>query len=299
MKLEILAISGIYIDEEKVLEELVDHLNGRNRVSIVAGDLGVLVAPKREKYRERVRTLLKKLLSISKKVLFIPGEMDSSELGINHPDIVNIDGNSCMISLDIKVGFFGLGGAPARSLVAEGVGEGASPYIWDEAINLQRDRKLGILVEAYEELSQHNPEFKILVTHSPPYKITDKSIPLSLRRRVPDELIEDRESGGEERGTYSTNPKHLGSKVIKRFVHEREVDIHLFGHVYKNGGKHRKKESTHFFNLSHLSPEPYKLTGRKYLTLNLSKNEEKEINFSFDSVVDKKLPFYDFVEKYL
>ena len=94
----------------------------------------------------------------------------------------------------------------------------------------------------------------------------------------------------------STNPVHLGSRIIKEFLNRKRVDIHVFGHVNKKGGSKVNMDKTTFFNVSHLSSEPYKLTGRKYLILNVGRNN---MNYNFDSLVNKYISFEEFVGRYL
>ena len=50
-------------------------------------------------------------------------------------------------------------------------------------------------------------------------------------------------------------------------------------------------------NVSHLSPIPYKLTGRKFLIIKI--NGKGGFRYFFDSLVVKELYFKDFLEKYL
>lgn len=57
-----------------------------------------------------------------------------------------------------------------------------------------------------------------------------------------------------------------------------------------------QSQQTAFFDVSHLSSPPYKLTGRKFLTLRLTKDETE---YTFDSFVNKNLSFKDFIEVYL
>ncbi|MEM4297678.1 MAG: metallophosphoesterase family protein, partial [Nitrososphaerota archaeon] len=102
----------------------------------------------------------------------------------------------------------------------------------------------------------------------------------------------------EEKGKRATmNPRRLGSKAIKEFVDYYKPDIHIFGHVHKQGGKVIHEDETYFFNVSHFSLMPYKLTGRKFLKIRI--NEERKFGHSFDSLVIKEFYFKDFLERYL
>ncbi|MBS7252332.1 MAG: hypothetical protein KIH08_17350 [Candidatus Freyarchaeota archaeon] len=90
-----------------------------------------------------------------------------------------------------------------------------------------------------------------------------------------------------------TSPRHLGSRIIRDFVRYYKPDIHIFGHVHKEGGKAESNEATKFFNVSHLSPLPYRLTGRKFLRLKITKDN---ITASFDYViVERKISFHEFI----
>ena len=93
------------------------------------------------------------------------------------------------------------------------------------------------------------------------------------------------------------NPRRLGSKILKEFVDFYKPDIHICGHVHKQGGKIiTTKGQTQVFNVSHLSDMPYKLTGRKYLMLQF---EKLKIIPKFNSVVMKDISFNSFIETYL
>jgi len=94
-----------------------------------------------------------------------------------------------------------------------------------------------------------------------------------------------------------TSPRHLGSRIIRSFVKYYKPDIHIFGYVHKEGGKAETREATKFFNVSHLSPLPYRLTGRKFLQIKITK---ENITASFDHVIpERNIPFDEFIEKYL
>jgi len=92
--------------------------------------------------------------------------------------------------------------------------------------------------------------------------------------------------------TKSRNPRHLGSKAIKEFVDDFKPDIHIFGHVHKQGGKIAGGS----VNVSHISAQPYKLTGRKFLMMDIG---TEGVKISFDSVVEKYIEFEEFIDYYL
>jgi len=181
-----------------------------------------------------------------------------------------------------QIGLFGLGGAPKHSV------RESFPYLWDEHINIVHEEILKTLKINYEKLIANETELTILVTHSPPYRIADYSTPITLKEFVVlEEIME--EHGAK---TKSRNPLHLGSKAIKEFVNDFKPDIHIFGHVHKQGGKIAEKS----VNVSHLSALPYKLTGRKFLIMDTGK---EGVKFSFDSVVEGYIEFEEFIEYYL
>jgi Icc-related predicted phosphoesterase len=144
----------------------------------------------------------------------------------------------------------------------------------------------------------NNPHYVILVTHSPPYGIADRSTPITLKESIIlEEILLDTEYKEEKRKKSLVSPRRLGSKAIKEFVEYFKPDIHIFGHVHKQGGKLIKEGDTYFFNVSHFSLMPYKLTGRKFVTIKIIK--ERKFEAIFDSFVIKELHFSDFIEMYL
>ena len=93
----------------------------------------------------------------------------------------------------------------------------------------------------------------------------------------------------------STNPLFLGSKILQEFTKNNKVDVHIFGHVHKEGGKKVIKDNTIFLNIAHLSSLPYKLTGRKVCLINMG----EEIKTEFQSIVNNKLEFEEFLHSYI
>jgi Icc-related predicted phosphoesterase len=146
----------------------------------------------------------------------------------------------------------------------------------------------------------------VLVTHSPPYGIADRSKPITLKETIVlEDLLEELKGEAkpepkaptEPKKKAPTSPRHLGSRILRDFVKYYKPDIHVFGHVHKEGGKTEQEEGTRFFNVSHLSPLPYRLTGRKFLRMKITR---KAITTSFNHVImEKDLPFNEFIEKYL
>jgi len=91
----------------------------------------------------------------------------------------------------------------------------------------------------------------------------------------------------------SNRPGYLSTSVVLL----RAPDIHIFAHVHKEGGKVHTDKATRFFNVSHISPLPYRLTGRKFLRMNITK---ESVSAAFDHVIlEKNLPFDEFIERYL
>ncbi len=282
--MEILAISDIYGDEE-IVEELVDRIKSRSneRIVIVAGDIGLYDKREESNYLEKVRGILYMLLGACKFVFYVPGDTDLRSLEIDDEQIINLDRQYYIAEMgNMKIGLFGLGGAPKQSV------RESFPYLWDEHVNVIHEDTLKTLKMNYEKLIANGTDLTILVTHSPPYKAADYSTPITLKEFVVlEEII-----GEQGAKTKSRNPRHLGSKAIKEFVDDFMPDIHIFGHVHKQGGKIAGGSA----NVCHLSALPYKLTGRKFLSMEI---EEEGAKFSFDSVVEEYITFEDFIECYL
>ncbi|KXA92636.1 hypothetical protein AKJ64_02620 [candidate division MSBL1 archaeon SCGC-AAA259E17] len=68
--MELLVISDIYGDEE-LLDQLIYQMNGDDRISLVAGDIGIYRkwTDDLERYRNHTTKVLEKLLSFSQSVL--------------------------------------------------------------------------------------------------------------------------------------------------------------------------------------------------------------------------------------
>lgn len=299
--LDLIAISDIYADID-VLSHLVSMWGERereNRVTIVAGDIGIKSASRH--YVQDIHHAFSLLSKVSRYLLYIPGDSDDKELEVNLPNAINLDRKNCILEFqDVKVGFLGLGGAPAHSVRADE----PLPYLWDESIpiiaeGLKTELKINI-----EKAAQGHPDYIVLVTHFPPYGIADRSKPITLREMVVledilEELKGETKPEAEEltKKKITTSPRHLGSRILRDFVKYYKPDIHIFGHVHKEGGKTETQEATRFFNVSHLSPLPYRLTGRKFLQLKITK---ENIIASFDHIItERNMPFNEFIEKYL
>jgi Icc-related predicted phosphoesterase len=293
--LDLIAISDIYADLH-VLLSLVSKLgeNGREkRVAVIAGDIGVKSA---KNYTESVRQVFTLLLKVNKYVVYVPGDSDEKQLEVDMPGVLNIDGKNYALRFeDINIGFLGLGGAPKHSVR----GDEILPYLWDENIPImstELETKLRINVQ---KVAHERPDYIILVTHSPPYGVADRSKPITLQEiAVLEELLDELKGEVKTETKKATSTlRHLGSRVIRDFVRYYKPDIHIFGHVHKEGGKTQTGEETKFFNVSHLSPLPYKLTGRKFLKLKITK---ENIVPTFDHVVtESNILFSEFIEKYL
>jgi Icc-related predicted phosphoesterase len=282
--MQIIAISDIYGDEE-IVEELIDRIKSRSneRIVIVAGDIGLYDKREENDYLERVRRIFYMLLSVCKSVFYVPGDTDLKTLEIDDERIINLDRQYYIAEMgNMKIGLFGLGGAPKHSV------RESFPYLWDERINVVHEDTLKTLKMNYEKLIANGTELTIMVTHSPPYRVADYSIPITLKEFVVLEEITEEQRAK----TKSRNPRHLGSKAIKEFVNDLKPDVHIFGHVHKQGGKIAGKS----VNVSHLSALPYKLTGRKFLRMDIAK---EGVRYSFDSVVDGYIEFEEFIECYL
>jgi len=302
--LELIAISDIYGDILRVggLISALEPTASENRIIVVAGDISI------EKVSQKSVTDSMTMLSEACKHLFyVPGDSDPKDFEAALPNAKNLDRKNCIVQNgDIKIGLIGLGGAPNSSVRT---GE-SLPNLWDESIPIVGEQLSTELKINVEKVMQGHPDCIILVTHSPPYGIADRSKPITLKEMAVledllEELKEEPKPEAEKEPTQSsepkrktpTSPKHLGSRILRDFVKYYKPDMHIFGHVHKEGGKAEQDSGTRFFNVSHLSPLPYRLTGRKFLTVKLTR---ENITTSFNHVImENNLPFNEFIEKYL
>jgi Icc-related predicted phosphoesterase len=303
MKMDVIAISDIYSDTKITTEftELIKQIINNKPIIIIAGDIGIKTASHR--YHQSINEIIYSLSKISKQIFYIPGDSDSKELEISAPNIKNLDRQNYIIKDDeIKVGLMGLGGAPSHSMRNTDL----SPYLWDESIPVVRESIMTELKIQIEKIAQENPDYLILVTHSPPYGIADRSKPITLHEtHVLEDILEEltgeikteeAEAKEKEKTKKVISIRHLGSRVISDFIKYYKPDINIFGHVHKEGGKTETREATKFFNVSHLSPLPYKLTGRKFFKIKLTK---ETVSYSFHHVVVGDVTFDSFIDTYL
>lgn len=289
--MELIGISDIYGDI-RIVKEILSKLAGskNNRIIVIAGDIDAKIYS--EYYLENVTKIIELLSENCRYLIYVPGDSDEKTINIQKQNVVNIDHNYFIVEVDgIKLGFLGLGGAPQHS-----VREKTSfPYLWDENIQVVSEDIMMSLKIYLEKVWINEPDYIILVTHSPPYGIADYSKPITLKEEVIlEEILEEDVVSKTEK--IGKGPRHLGSRTLRNFIKYYKPDIHIFGHVHKQGGKVLTINETTFINVSHLSPLPYRLTGRKYLSLKLTK-ENKDIRFYH--VVYEWLSFPDFLEKYL
>jgi Icc-related predicted phosphoesterase len=298
--MNIIAISDIYSDISivKELTLIAKRIADDKPIIIIAGDIGIRTTSTH--YKQDINSIINILSQISKKILYIPGDSDAKHLEITTPNAQNLDGQNCIIDDgNVKIGFLGLGGAPTHSMRSSDL----SPYLWDESIPIVAENLLTELKINIEKIAQAQPDYIILITHSPPYGIADRSKPITLQEMLILEDILEELKGETKPETKETTKKtttsirHLGSRIISNFVKYYKPDVHIFGHVHKEGGKTETQEATKFFNVSHLSPLPYRLTGRKFLKINITK---ENIEASFNHVItEKDISFDEFIEKYL
>jgi len=298
--MDIIAISDIYSDMHTIQEFilLTSQITGKKPIIIVTGDIGIRTTSTH--YTQDTKNIIDSLSKISSQILYVPGDSDNKQLDISTSNAKNLDGQNCIIDDgEVKIGLLGLGGAPAHSMRSTDL----SPYLWDESVPIVAENLLSELKINIAKIAQERPDYMVLITHSPPYGIADRSKPITLQEML---VLEDvlEELKGEVKLETKEQPKktpssirHLGSRVLSNFVKYYKPDIHIFGHVHKEGGKTRIQEATRFFNVSHLSTHPYKLTGRKFLHLSITK---ETIRVTFDhTVMERNLSFVEFVEKYL
>ena len=303
--MEILAISDIY-GKCNILEDLlffhVQKRQSTKRITIIAGDLGI--HPERVQYQHKIEQIFNVLSEVSEFIVYVPGDTDSKKLDVQSHNIINVDKSYKVINIEnMSLGIFGLGGAVKNS-VREGE---PTPYLWDENIPLVRDRLTTELKINVEKVMLERPDFAILVTHSPPYGIADLSKPVTLNEMLLLHEIATEEEGAEETEEENEiekkkekpkymSPRRLGSRLVRNFIKYYQPDLHIFGHVHKQGGKQRTLGDTLCFNVSHLSPMPYKLTGHKFLVITLQRGK---ISPEFDNAVHKNLDFDTFIETYI
>ena len=295
--MELIAISDIYGDilRVKALTSILGQTGSENRIIVIAGDLS-----RGDASEKLVKDSMEILSEACRYLFYVPGDSDPKEFEIGLPNAINLDKKNYLLrSSDISIGLIGLGGAPSSSVRT---GE-FLPNLWDESIPIVTEQLSTELKINIEKVIQGCPDYIILVSHTPPYGIADRSKPITLREMI---VLEDilEELKGEQKPEPMEKTKkpassirHLGSRIISNFVKYYKPDIHIFGHVHKEGGKTETQEATKFFNVSHLSPLPYRLTGRKFLKINITK---EKIEASFNHVItEKDISFDEFIEKYL
>ena len=298
--MDIITISDIYSDIHTIQEfiQIASQTTHDKPIIIITGDIGIRTTSTR--YKQDINNIIDSLSKISKQILYIPGDSDNKQLEISMSNAKNLDRQNYVISDgEVKVGLLGLGGAPTHSMRSADL----SPYLWDESVPIVAENLLTELKINIEQIAQAQPDYIILITHSPPYGIADRSKPITLQEMlVLEDILEELkgETQPEDKEPTKKTPtsiRHLGSRTISNFVKYYKPDIHIFGHVHKEGGKTETQEATRFFNVSHLSPLPYRLTGRKFLQLRITK---ENVVASFDHVItERNISFNDFIEKYL
>lgn len=298
--MNIITISDIYSDMHTIQEfiQIASQTTHDKPIIVITGDIGIRTTSAR--YKQDINNIIDSLSKISKQILYIPGDSDNKQLEISMPNAKNLDRQNYVISDgEVKVGLLGLGGAPTHSMRSADL----SPYLWDESIPVVAENLLTELKINIEKIAQAQPDYIILITHSPPYGIADRSKPITLQEMlVLEDILEELEGetqpeDKEPTKKTPTSIRHLGSRTISNFVKYYKPDLHIFGHVHKEGGKTETQEATRFFNVSHLSPLPYRLTGRKFLQLRITK---ENVVASFDHVIaERNISFNDFIEKYL
>lgn len=278
--MKILALSDIYGDVN-IISDLYRRYSKENfDVIIVAGGIS-------DVRKNNIHKIMNSLANIGEKLLFVPGGNDPKVIKTKKDNIVNLDNSSHVIETNgLKIGFLGLGGVPSRSIKRKR----QYPYRWDERIcynDFMRKLKTD-----YKKIKLEKPDFIILVTHSPPYQIADYSRKITLSEFETTEQADEEDKEGK---TKSTNPLLLGSKILKEFTKENEIDLHIFGHVHKQGGKKTMKNNSIYLNVSHMSVLPYKLTGRKACIIDIN----KKIKPKFQSIVEEDLDFEEFLHTYI
>jgi len=277
--IKIIALSDIY-GEIEIINELTERFDKKFDVCIIPGGIN---KPKKDKSKE----IFEKLTKISEKILFVNGGTDKIEIE-NTQEISNLENNPIILNKRrLKIGFLGIGGVPDRSIKRK------TEYqnIWNET--LLRNELLRKMNVDYNKIKIEKPDFFFFISHTPPYGIADYSRKITLNELESTQDIEEQDI---EEKRKSTNPLHLGSKIIREFLLKNKIHIHIFGHVHKEGGKLIRYKDTTFINVAHISTLPYKLTGRKFCIIHVDK---KNIQVEFRNVVNPELDLKNFLEVYL
>jgi len=214
----LIAISDIYADALMV-QDLVSVLGktGReNRVLIVAGDMGIKATSRN--YAQDVNHILSLLSTVSRHLFYLPGDSDDREFEVTGTNARNLDKRNYIVEVEeVKVGLLGLGGAPTHSVRSDE----PVTYLWDESIPFIAEGQSTELKINIEKVMHGHPDYIILVTHSPPYGIADRSKPITLREMVVlEDLLEELKYEGKPEEKEVTKkvprgPRHLGSKLLK------------------------------------------------------------------------------------
>ena len=295
--MNLIIISDIHEDKE-LIGELKDKIKseklGKDNLILIAGGLGYYSIQREKNYIEKVKECLKDLLEISSNIIYVTGDTDKKELDLQMSSVTNVHDNHLVLNTSSgKIGIFGYGGAPKFSVRKDQLKY--YPNLWDEKIMMDDIKKS--LKISYEKVRLSNPDYVILLTHSPPYNFADYSKEISFDNTISleDYSVEQKDSENKEKKKKSSNPKHLGSKTILQFIKEFKIDLFFCNHIFKEGGKILNLNNTLMFNVSHLTPVPHRIFGRKFLII---KDLEKK-EFEFHSVTNKNLNFEEYIEKYL
>ena len=184
--LDLIAISDIYADIDRVkgIVSMLGQSERENRTIVIAGDISIKTAS--EHHAQNILSLLSK---VCKDLFYLPGDSDNKDFAANISNAKNLDRRNYIVDDgEVKVGLLGLGGAPTHSVRSDE----PLPYLWDENIpvvgeGLSTELKINI-----EKVVQGHPDYIILVTHSPPYGIADRSKPITLREMaVLEDLVEE------------------------------------------------------------------------------------------------------------
>lgn len=295
--MNLIVISDIHEDRE-IIEELKEKIEseklGRDNLVLITGGLGSYSTQREKNYTDKIKECFKDLLEISSNIIYVSGDTDKRDLDLQMSSVINVHNNHIVLNTSSgKIGIFGYGGAPNSSVRKDQYRYYSN--LWDE--KLMSDEIKKSLKINYEKVRFSNPDFVILLTHSPPYNFADYSKEISFDNAISldDYSIEQSNKETKTQKKKSSNPKHLGSKTILQFVKEFQIDFYFCGHIYKEGGRTLSINNTLMFNVSHLTPIPHRIFGRKFLII---KDLEKR-RFEFRSVTDANLNFEDYIEKYL
>jgi len=169
----------------------IEKLAGEYDILIGAGDITHFYSA------EVAKAMLHSFIKSSKKFLAVPGNCDlKATLELMESLDISLHGRGKIAG---NLGFFGIGGSNKTPF--------NTPLEFDEAFLAQ------LLEEGYKEAE--GADFKILVSHTPPYGILD----------------------------LAPSGEHIGSKAVREFLDKNEVNLVVCGHAHEAKGTDKIKNT--------------------------------------------------------